>query len=607
MKNVLEVTKGGYTTGKGKDGTAKKSPKESTGTLSTLDSYLPQRPKIIAIDDLDESDRDEVEEIYWNGIEANHVKSTIRKHIREYLEEQGYLTDDDASQKHPSKDEAAEVLSDEERSEIDEVKGTGNDLQPKSMKERKPSKKTKKDKPSKKRKSKETPSVETQDEKPSIEKSDEIPSKKGIGDEIPLIETHDEKPSIEKSDEIPSKKGKNDEQATITKKTDSSIPKIKDDSVNREEDIKPEPGTGGKKGGKGKKKKGRKSSKSSEETEISDDTSGSEMEKDRRGIIDLYRQRMKSRYFKKSISTYSQRYLDPSVDISNKDDLKREAMLYGFHFLREMEKKAKEEKDVMMEVQEEKTVILDEEAEVFDEKRGQIFLNIMYVIIGAVFLLGFILIPMAEKSSHTYVVTSGSMEPDLQIGDIIFVSKAEPEEIEVGDIITYNEHGSTTTITHRCIAILNATEATGEPSESDEIYFQTKGDANEDNDTKLVPERNLVGKVSTYQLLGKNYYVKLPRMGYINHYAHTTIGFLLLIIIPGFTIIGMELYDLFRDDYFTKDGYTLFKSPDGKYFFERRKKGRPTYLPKGFTVGKDEETGMPVLIKNSRKKGLFKR
>lgn len=245
-----------------------------------------------------------------------------------------------------------------------------------------------------------------------------------------------------------------------------------------------------------------------------------------------------------------------------------------------------------------------------EKKKGQKVLNLMYGIIALVFILSFIVIPFAQNSNKTYVVTSGSMEPDLKVGDIVVVSKAKPEEIKVGDIITFQRPGAQMSVTHRCISIKNETEAMESQNnlvtsnETNEIYFQTKGDANEDNDTSLVPGKYLIGKVKTYQLFGRQYYVKVPRLGYVNHFCHTTTGFFLLIILPGFAIIGGELYNIFSDDTFRKDGYTLFKSSKGDYFFKKEIEGKPVSLPKGYKVDLDKNTGFPVLQKEPDKKDI---
>ncbi len=67
----------------------------------------------------------------------------------------------------------------------------------------------------------------------------------------------------------------------------------------------------------------------------------------------------------------------------------------------------------------------------------------------------------------TFIVTGGSMEPNIHKGSLVLVQPVSPSEIKVGDVITFQHYGQTTT--HRVIAI-------GRNSAG--LTFKTKGDAN---------------------------------------------------------------------------------------------------------------------------------
>ena len=113
-------------------------------------------------------------------------------------------------------------------------------------------------------------------------------------------------------------------------------------------------------------------------------------------------------------------------------------------------------------------------------------------------------------------VLSGSMSPAINAGDVVLISKTNPEEIKEGDIITFRE--GKTFITHRVIEIVNNS-------------FRTKGDANEDPDMKIIKTEQIVGKVIFV----------IPFLGYLGYFVRTPLGFLIFILIPGFLLIYSEI------------------------------------------------------------------
>ena len=76
-------------------------------------------------------------------------------------------------------------------------------------------------------------------------------------------------------------------------------------------------------------------------------------------------------------------------------------------------------------------------------------------------------------------VSSGSMEPNLQVGDVIIMK--EFESYDVNDIVTFNSNDECL-VTHRIIR-------------KDGNNFITKGDSNNTKDTETVSIENVEGKV----------------------------------------------------------------------------------------------------------------
>lgn len=84
----------------------------------------------------------------------------------------------------------------------------------------------------------------------------------------------------------------------------------------------------------------------------------------------------------------------------------------------------------------------------------------------------------------TYVIISGSMEPSLQIGDIVIVKKVVQNELKQGDIISYRQGQSV--ITHRIAEVID---------KEGEVEYKTKGDNNNAEDSGIISYEMIEGKV----------------------------------------------------------------------------------------------------------------
>lgn len=133
--------------------------------------------------------------------------------------------------------------------------------------------------------------------------------------------------------------------------------------------------------------------------------------------------------------------------------------------------------------------------------------------------------PQAVGADASYVVLSGSMEPAISPGDVVFVAAARPEAVAVGDVITFERGAGVPPTTHRVVAI---TEVDGARS------FVTKGDSNEDPDAVPVPASALVGRVT----------VVVPLAGYVVLFADTQYGWLVLVGVPLCLLVLNETWQL---------------------------------------------------------------
>lgn len=108
-------------------------------------------------------------------------------------------------------------------------------------------------------------------------------------------------------------------------------------------------------------------------------------------------------------------------------------------------------------------------------------LIVVLIVFAAVALVG-----VRIFGIELYTVLSGSMEPEYPTGSVIYVRKTEPEDLKVGDVITF-ALSETTTATHRIVEVVPNEPASGN------LSFRTKGDANEHEDAALVDGRNVIG------------------------------------------------------------------------------------------------------------------
>jgi signal peptidase len=125
------------------------------------------------------------------------------------------------------------------------------------------------------------------------------------------------------------------------------------------------------------------------------------------------------------------------------------------------------------------------------------------------------------------VVESDSMLPTFASGDLIIVKSCDPATLEEGDIITFhtiinNEYSLNT---HRIESII---EDNGVRS------YVTKGDNNEISDTHIIADGDIVGK----------YVGKLAKVGSVMEVLSSSLGFLLIIVLPMVLFFIYQVYHL---------------------------------------------------------------
>ena len=105
---------------------------------------------------------------------------------------------------------------------------------------------------------------------------------------------------------------------------------------------------------------------------------------------------------------------------------------------------------------------------------------ILGILVMAIFAM---LYPCLGWRVHT--VISDSMYPTLQVGEMVVTQQVDPDTIHTGDIIAFHYPGCDQLVCHRVIDI----------ERNSFLYFVTKGDANQNPDSRFIPAEGVVGKV----------------------------------------------------------------------------------------------------------------
>ena len=132
-----------------------------------------------------------------------------------------------------------------------------------------------------------------------------------------------------------------------------------------------------------------------------------------------------------------------------------------------------------------------------------------------------------EPLISLYTIISPSMEPNINVYDVVLTKRVKPEEVKEGDVITFissSTLGEGLTITHRVKSVIK--------TEGD-IKFRTQGDNNPIPDSALVTSNNLLGKVV----------FTIPFLGYIQFMLQSKSGWLFFLLIPAIIVV---IYDVVK-------------------------------------------------------------
>jgi len=146
--------------------------------------------------------------------------------------------------------------------------------------------------------------------------------------------------------------------------------------------------------------------------------------------------------------------------------------------------------------------------------------DIIIVVVG-VLIIWFGLKMVTGTDNPFYVVSSGSMVPELEVYDVLVIDGKIPfEEVEVGDIIVFNRpSGHDRVIVHRVAAIID----------EDPFTIRTKGDAN----PASIPGTDF--PITEEEYIGSVWHI-IPDVGYITRIMQPPVNYIIIAIIIGIMI-----------------------------------------------------------------------
>ena len=147
-----------------------------------------------------------------------------------------------------------------------------------------------------------------------------------------------------------------------------------------------------------------------------------------------------------------------------------------------------------------------------------------------------------------FVVLSGSMNPEIEVGDLVLVKEIDTNELKEGDIVAYRDKGDKVT-THRIVEVIKT---------DGNLSFITKGDANNANDEEI----------SSSQVEGK-YEKRFPKLGNAIIFIQQPLGF--AVVVLSIFIVCMLIF-IMQNRRINKE--IKFESDEERKAFEEFKKSR---------------------------------
>lgn len=187
-------------------------------------------------------------------------------------------------------------------------------------------------------------------------------------------------------------------------------------------------------------------------------------------------------------------------------------------------------------------------ARIFD-----IAFSVFVYLLAAAILVGALLFSFSTSPDKAlfgyryYTILTPSMSPTYNVGDMIFVQLKGPEDINEGDVITFNpSQDSDAYLTHRVTEKIVDYQGTGV------TCFRTRGDANDSEDSFLIESDRVIGTVN----------FGIPYLGYVVRFIQLRWYIVLpIVIMVAVFFYLLKRYFLIGDDDDEEDDNKSDKEP----------------------------------------------
>ena len=178
---------------------------------------------------------------------------------------------------------------------------------------------------------------------------------------------------------------------------------------------------------------------------------------------------------------------------------------------------------------------------------GFIALIVLLLLFSSLFTKG------AIFGVRAYTVLSNSMENEFPAGSVIFSSEVNPDELKVGDIITFTREKDGETVTHK-IGKIELDKSTGYD------VFYTYGTTTGDLDEDPVHRNYIQGK----------YLFHVVGLGHFIQFLKSPVGYIFLILVPfGVLIVSQGINVVRNFKLYQEEGKTEIRNERQQLLDER--------------------------------------